>query len=153
MFNYKDQVGHIIPLKKRAEPDLAYWCAVCRVTHNAQDLTFIGEDVSAPDDPHAAKRDILNSALAAVCGDRALNYGKPEANFARIALLWNAYVHIRAKDQGVEEAKLAFTEWDVANLMILMKVARTMNQPNHKDSWVDIAGYAACAYDITHDMK
>jgi len=104
-------------------------------------------------DPHAWKKEILNSALAAVCGERALNYGKPEANFARIAVLWNAYNHIRAKDQGIEDHNFQVTEWDVANIMILMKIARTMNQPNHKDSWVDIAGYAACAFDITHDMK
>lgn len=105
------------------------------------------------EDPHHFKKEILSAALAAVCGERALNYGKPEANFARIAVLWNAYVHIRAQDQGLDSNAFQLTEWDVANIMILMKIARTMNQPNHKDSWVDIAGYAACAFDITHDMK
>lgn len=103
------------------------------------------------DDPNKFKKEILEAATAAVCGDRALNYGKPEANFARIAVLWNAYVHIRRKDLGVE-GDLTLTEWDVANIMILMKVARLMHQPNHKDSWIDVAGYAACGYDITHDL-
>lgn len=142
---FKCPEDHLIIVTELESKGEDFLCMKCNTRYHKSRLTSA--------DPHAAKRDILNSALAAVCGDRALNYGKPEANFARIALLWNAYVHIRAKDQGVEEAKLAFTEWDVANLMILMKVARTMNQPNHKDSWVDIAGYAACAYDITHDMK
>lgn len=109
---------------------------------------------SAPaSDPNIFKRELLEAAIAAVCGDRALNYGKPEANFARIATLWNAYVYIRKQDMvnigQTEEFELS--EWDVANIMILMKVARLMHQPNHKDSWIDIAGYAACGYDITHD--
>jgi hypothetical protein len=33
---------------------------------------------------------------------------------------------------------------DVAHLMVLLKVARSINNPQHKDSWIDIAGYAAC---------
>ena len=32
----------------------------------------------------------------------------------------------------------------IANMMILLKVARLKSSPSHKDSWVDVAGYAAC---------
>jgi hypothetical protein len=29
-------------------------------------------------------------------------------------------------------------------MLALLKIARLKNSPNHRDSWVDIAGYAAC---------
>jgi hypothetical protein len=42
-----------------------------------------------------------------------------------------------------------FEPWEVAALMILMKLARLANNRAHRDSWADIAGYAACGADIT----
>jgi len=53
-------------------------------------------------------------------------------NFKRIADLWSA--HLATKISTV----------DVAILLTLVKVARLKNSPDHRDSWVDIAGYAAC---------
>ncbi len=82
-----------------------------------------------------ARETILDEAKKAV-GDRGLNYGKPEENWDRIANLWNAYLLTK-------QDKALYAE-DVACMMILMKVARLQNTPHHKDSWVDIAGYAAC---------
>ncbi len=37
-----------------------------------------------------------------------------------------------------------FEPRDVAMLMILLKIARLAETPNHRDSIVDIIGYAAC---------
>jgi len=41
---------------------------------------------------------------------------------------------------------------DVANMMILLKVARNNHahpdDPGHRDNWVDIAGYAACGAEV-----
>jgi hypothetical protein len=90
------------------------------------------------------KQACLEAAIRAVCGDRHLNYGKPEDNFKRIAALWEAYTTIRHSDVP----GFKFTPTDVALLMILMKVARLAYSPGHNDSWIDIAGYAACGYDI-----
>ena len=87
------------------------------------------------------KRSLLNDAIAARTGDRHLNYGKPEANFQRIATLWNAWNEIK-KPGPIEP-------WEVAVFMSLMKFARLAHAPNHRDSWLDIAGYAACGADIT----
>ena len=87
------------------------------------------------------KRSLLNDAIAACTGDRHLNYGKPEANFQRIATLWNAWNEIK-KPGPIEP-------WEVAVLMSLLKLARLAHAPNHRDSWLDIAGYAACGADIT----
>jgi len=91
-----------------------------------------------------SKRDILDLATKAV-GDRGLNYGAPEDNFVRIARLWN--VHL--VNRGVpltEEQNIGAT--DVAMMCALLKVARLEHQPDHLDSWVDLAGYAACGGEI-----
>ena len=36
----------------------------------------------------------------------------------------------------------------VALMMALLKVARLIKSPEHLDSWVDLAGYAACGGEI-----
>jgi hypothetical protein len=79
---------------------------------------------------------VLTAALAAVNGDRDETYGRPEDNFHRIALMWSAYLGI------------AITPADVAAMNVLQKVGRLVNTPRHRDSWVDIAGYAACGGEV-----
>lgn len=88
----------------------------------------------APD----ARATVLRDALEHVTAGRNLTYGEPEDNFRRIAALWRVYL----RDQGERAAEVE--AGDVALLMILMKVARLMASPSHRDSWVDLAGYAAC---------
>jgi len=66
--------------------------------------------------------------------------GAPEDNFTCIADLWTAYLQRRSavkQEYGPDQT-------DVAVMMVLMKVARLAETPNHADSWRDIAGYAAC---------
>lgn len=88
----------------------------------------------------------LDKANSIVNGERQKNYGTPENNFQRIAELWTSYL------QNREEEHLDYlSAKDVAIMMILMKVARLMNDPKHEDSWTDIAGYAACGCEITTD--
>jgi hypothetical protein len=87
------------------------------------------------------KAELLDAAKAAVA-DRGLDYGSPEDNFGRIADLWE--VHLRNRKH--QSARL--TAADVAQMMVLIKIARLQNTPNHLDSWTDIAGYAACGADI-----
>lgn len=82
------------------------------------------------------RSEILKIANEITNGNREEHYGKPEDNFQRIANLWSSYLGKQV------------TPTDVAALMILMKVARTQNDPFHIDSWVDICGYAACAGEI-----
>jgi len=42
----------------------------------------------------------------------------------------------------------AFRPTDVAQMMVLMKIARLENSPTHMDSWIDVAGYAACGGEL-----
>jgi len=79
----------------------------------------------------------LELAIGAV-KSRPDSYGSPKTNFQDIARLWNS----------VQFASVYEPE-NVALFMILVKVARLMNDPSHEDSWIDIAGYAACGYEVT----
>jgi hypothetical protein len=50
--------------------------------------------------------------------------------------MWNAFLEARTSGDELN-AK------DVASMMILLKTARLANNPDHRDSVVDICGYAA----------
>ena len=81
------------------------------------------------------RKEILDTAIKCVCGEREQDYGTPENNFSLIANLWSAY------HGGT------FTAKDVAIMMCLLKVAR-IKTGSSEDSFVDLAGYAACAGEI-----
>jgi hypothetical protein len=84
---------------------------------------------------------ILDQANELVNGDRQDDYGDPHTNHQRIADLWTTYIEGSASDRdGISERVVNAT--DAAVMMILVKVARLMQSPNHRDTWVDIAGYA-----------
>lgn len=82
-------------------------------------------------------KSILAEAAEIVLGARRKAYGTPENNFGRIASLWNVYLDQKPDGRGTIGPQ------DVALMMILMKVARLMESPDHRDSLVDLAGYAA----------
>jgi hypothetical protein len=89
-------------------------------------------------------RDLLEEAIETVAA-RGKPYGGAENNFERIARFWTAHLANRYGDHKklhLGPPKLDGT--DVAIMMILLKAARLANDPEHRDSWVDIAGYAAC---------
>lgn len=89
---------------------------------------------------------LLRDALSAVTGERRKSYGDPEDNFATVADLWVTYLERRLRIALRDPNGVPFiTPGDVAQMMILVKVARLAQTPNHRDSMLDIAGYAACA--------
>lgn len=77
------------------------------------------------------RNDILETAKLIVNGEREGQYGAPEDSFNNIARLWGIYL---GRDLAPS---------DVANLMVLMKVARNMNGVYKADNWVDMVGYSA----------
>lgn len=89
---------------------------------------------------------ILDQAKKCVCGQREQDYGTPESNFQLIADLWNDYLYptlgYPKKDAYGIKAE------DVAMMMALMKIARIRNGGGSGDSFVDLAGYAACGGEI-----
>ena len=80
--------------------------------------------------------DTLKAAAECVCGSREEDYGSPEDNFAVIAALWTAYT-------GTD-----VTPKDVAMMMALLKIARA-KAGSKPDTYVDLAGYAACGAEIS----
>ena len=68
--------------------------------------------------------EILQKAETCVCGHREQEYGSPENNFQTV---------------------------DVAMMMALLKIARIQSGTATEDSFVDLAGYAACGGEIATD--
>ena len=76
---------------------------------------------------------ILDEARDAITGEREDAYGGPEQSFTTIAKFWSAYL-----DRFIETQ-------DVAAMLALLKLARIKHsEGQHRDSWIDLAGYAAC---------
>jgi hypothetical protein len=82
------------------------------------------------------RAETLDKAKKCVCGQRETDYGSPEDNFLTIAKLWSAYKNVD------------FSVIDVAMMMALLKIARIRTGTATEDSFVDLAGYAACGAEI-----
>ncbi len=82
------------------------------------------------------RKEILNEAENCVYGRRKQDYGDLKYNFNVISKLWSAYL-----DKEVSPV-------DVTMMMTLLKVARIKSGGGTDDSFVDIAGYAACGGEI-----
>lgn len=99
------------------------------------------------------REEVLDRAKACVCGQREQDYGSPESNFQLIADLWNHYLgyeelfKIDPKD-GMYHRAGYISATDVAMMMALLKIARIRNGGGTGDSFVDLAGYAACGGEI-----
>ena len=89
------------------------------------------------------RSEILDEAKRIVTTDRNKESGEPEDNFGLIASLWNLYLG----DDGFLSGS------DVAALMILLKLSRIFKTASKVDSWIDIAGYAACGGEIATKEK
>ena len=99
--------------------------------------------------PHTKEMKTLREELldkAKTSTHRKQEYGKPENSFRTIAKLWEAFLGSRLDDAGLEEA-------DVALMLALVKVARLSSTLSHEDSWVDLAGYAACGFEATTNQR
>ena len=86
------------------------------------------------------KDKLLETAKSYVCGPREETYGSAHENFGRIASLWSAYLGCTVSPA------------QVACMMVLMKMSRLDKTPDHIDSWVDIAGYAACGCEVSTEQ-
>ncbi len=73
---------------------------------------------------------VNQQADALVEGHRGEDYGHPSIDLGRTAKLWTALFDYE------------FTASDVAQAMRMVKESRLRNSPRHRDSLVDICGYA-----------
>lgn len=84
---------------------------------------------------------ICRTAATLVSGDRARTHGDKRTNHENIARLWNAYLRGRPLGERL-------TGRDVALMMALLKVARTLTGAHNADDYVDAVGYAAIAGEL-----
>lgn len=94
------------------------------------------------------RKEVLDKAAECVCGQREQEYGTPEDSFKLIAELWEPYLRAKCVSRG---ANVDVSPEDVAVMMALLKVARIAGPTPTADSFVDLAGYAACAAECWSD--
>lgn len=81
--------------------------------------------------------EVLREAAAIIAGDRDKQYGSPEDNFGRIAVVWEIITGHK------------YSKEEIAMMMVGLKVARfASNSGFQADTWRDIAGYAGCGYEV-----
>ena len=86
--------------------------------------------------------EVLTEAARIISGDRHDDYGDASDSFESIARMWQAYLNV------------AVSPMDVANMMIMLKMSRSLTSPDKADTWVDICGYASLAGEMmTHGQK
>ena len=79
---------------------------------------------------------VLSAALSLVNGDRAKDYGDAFEMHRRIASGWTEILGVEVKPH------------EVALCMAWLKISRLVETPDHYDSFVDLAAYAALAGEI-----
>ena len=88
---------------------------------------------------------LLTDAAAIVGGSRQQTHGSKERSLSSIAKLWSTFLHIR----GVLPSDLNITPNDVAILMVLLKVSRQATGDKNLDHFIDMAGYAGLAGEMS----
>lgn len=158
--DYLDGVGEVESGEKTLEDycckiedcdGCMYYTANCRcrvgypatwenLAEGKQPEPVAGETPAPSFTPVEKRKRVLDDAIDAVCKDRCEMYGEVEDNFGVIAGLWNAYL------KTLTGREVDLTPKEVAEMMILFKVGRAATaMEDHRDTYVDIAGYAACA--------
>lgn len=90
---------------------------------------------------------ILEQTQKLVSGDRHKKHGDKIDNHANIARLWEAYLRNKFK------LMVNILPEDVANLMALLKIARTQAGEHNIDDYVDACGYVSISGEIAEKRK
>ena len=96
-----------------------------------------GNEETTTNESTTLRVEALREAARIISGERNKQYGGPEENFERIARIWEIIFGIPVSNE------------DVAMAMVAVKVARYASKSGYQpDTWIDIAGYAACGYEV-----
>ena len=98
--------------------------------------------VQEPQEP----KSMLQRAHELIHGDRQRDYGDKLQNFSQISMGFQMVLATKLKPGE------HITPEDVALCMMQVKIARLAKSPFHKDSILDVAGYAGC-YDILQEER
>ena len=93
-------------------------------------------DSSVPEQ-NPLRVEALREAAKIISSDRNKQYGAPEDNFDRTAKIWYVILGIPIRNE------------DVSMMLVGLKVARYASKSGYQpDTWIDIAGYAGCGYEV-----
>lgn len=102
------------------------------MTAQAEETSSTADLVEVP-----PRVEALREAARLINSERNKQYGNPNDNFTRISKLWSVVLGI---DVSCE---------DVAMCMVAVKMARYASKSGYQpDTWIDIAGYAGCGYEV-----
>lgn len=145
-------IDSIVDLQLRVPADVADYLAYSDlnpVDILKQALIFYTAHGKLPSEVSAeeiVKKPMLLQADALINGERQKDYGDKLQNFAQIAMGFQMI--LAPKLQATAE----ITAEDVALCMMQVKIARLTKSPDHKDSILDVAGYAGC-YDKIQEER
>lgn len=91
----------------------------------------------------SVREQLLNGAVKAVTQQRNNQYGPPTQDFDRVAKAATTY-GFSFNDEPLQPHHVAFFQ-------MLVKLSRITWSHDHEDSWMDIAGYAACGYECSKE--
>ena len=90
---------------------------------------------------------ILETANKLVSNERAEKHGDKVVNHENIARLWTGYLQNKTK------LTVNVIAEDVANMMALLKIARTQAGDHNIDDYVDACGYVSISGEIAEKRK
>ena len=96
-------------------------------------------------DPLTIREQLLQDVSKIITGDRNREYGEPDQNIGRTYEMLRAYLGTRS---GLE-----LEPEDVCAFAIILKLGRLSHDSSKRDTWMDIAGYAACAGDVLPEIE
>lgn len=121
LFKLKVKHGEVIKVSNQVYKALAYDCPLVWRTTEFE----MAEKGDLESDNLATK------AIELIYGDREKTHGQPDKNIQLIADFWTGYI----KD------KTSLDVNDVCNMMALLKIARSKNNPDNEDNDIDSIGY------------
>lgn len=105
-------------------------------TINCPECIYDIHDTDVESDRKFERGAVLDEAKALITGERAKEHGSASVTFSKIAERWSSRLGCEVSPK------------DVAAMMIDLKLVRNQQNPNVKDNYVDIAGYAALAAEL-----
>lgn len=86
------------------------------------------------------REECLEAALDCISNTRNEQYGDLTENFSKIAQFWSVYLSID------------INALEVSQMMVLLKVARSIKAPKHSDNYIDQGGYSGASCELAEKL-
>jgi hypothetical protein len=142
----KEPEKSCVTCKHHALPGLCEPCINCldfKLHESKEPETSIKRPAATPETQKRGK--VLKKAFDIINGERQDSYGNPEDSFGLIAGYWSEYLNSKFPSS---DGFIDIDPREVAEMMILFKVARMSGQKPTIDTYADCAGYAGIAGDM-----